>query len=97
MASPFFMEFQITPHQLKKIICEAAELGAIMALTRAGKLRPYLKKAEAFRSYGRANVEKWLAEGQLTIRKDGNESAAWRIGRLEVEAIVKSMAIWQQL
>jgi hypothetical protein len=43
MASPFFMEFQITPHQLKKIICEAAELGAIMALTRAGKLRPYLK------------------------------------------------------
>ena len=87
------MDFLISTHQLKLIIREAAEMGAIQALTKAGKLKPYLKKTEAFRKYGRANIEHWAGQGLITIRKDGDHSAAWRIDRLEVEAIVKSIAL----
>lgn len=85
------MNIQISTHQLKLIIQEAAEMGAIQALTKAGKLKPYLKKTEAFRKYGRANIEQWAENGLITIRKDGGHSAAWRIDRMEVEAIVKSI------
>lgn len=91
------MDFQISTHQLKIIIQEAAEMGAIMALDKVGKLKPYLKKSEAFRKYGRNNVEHWIDEGLITIRKDGNHSAAWRIDRLEIEAIVRSIAILRYL
>lgn len=87
------MDIQISTHQLKIIIREAAEMGAVMALTKAGKIKPYLKKSEAFRKYGRVNIEKWADQGLITIRKDGDHSAAWRIDRLEVEAIVKSIEL----
>lgn len=91
------MDFVITSHQLKMIIRESAEMGAIQALTKAGKLKPYLKKSEAFRKYGRANIEHWANEGLLTIRKDGDHSAHWRIDRLEVEAIVKATTLLRYL
>ena len=74
-----------------------AELGAIIALIKAGKIKPYVTKAEAFRLYGRKNIERWLDEGLLTPRKDGNLSAGWRIDRLEVEIIVKARFLLQHL
>jgi len=91
------MEFQISDHQLKLIIQEAAEMGAVLTLTKTGRIKPYLKKSEAFRKYGRSKIENWIESGQLTIRKDGSHSAAWRIDRLEVEAIVKSIEILRYL
>jgi hypothetical protein len=91
------MNFQISAHQLKIIIQESAEMGAIMALTKAGNLKPYLKKSEAFRKYGRGNIENWAEKGLITIRKDGNHSAIWRIDRIEVEAIVKSAHLLRYL
>ena len=74
-----------------------AELGAIIALIKTGKLKPYITKAEAFRLYGRKNIERWLADGLLTPRKDGDHSAAWRIDRLEAELIVKARFLRQHL
>lgn len=91
------MDFEISSHQLKIIIQEAAEMGAVLALAKVGKLKPYLKKSEAFRKYGRANIENWVENGLITIRKDGGHSAVWRIDRLEVEAIAKSIAILKYL
>lgn len=91
------MDFQISSQQLKIIIQEAAEMGAILALTQVGKLKPYLKKSEAFRKYGRANIENWVQNGLITIRKDGNHSAGWRIDRSEVEAIAKSVILLRYL
>jgi len=85
VASPFFME----QHILTRVIDAAAELGAIHALVQTGQLKPYLKKSEAFRLYGRKQVEHWIAEGAITPRKDGDHSAAWRIDRMEIEALVK--------
>lgn len=91
------METPLTNQQLQTIVREAAELGAIIALIRTGKLPPYLKKREAYRRYGRSYVEQLLAKGELSIRSDGNHSAAWRIDRIEIEAIVRGLEIWRQL
>jgi len=88
------MNIVLTSHQLQMLLQDAADLGAQMALAKTGKIRPYLKKSEAFRLYGRKNVEHWIGLGLITPRKDGEKSAAWRIDRIEAEAIHKSsMAI----
>jgi hypothetical protein len=91
------MEIPITTIQLRTIILEAAELGAIIALTRVGKLPPYLNKRQAYRRYGKKNIEQWLAEGQLSMRNDGGRTTNWRIDRIEIEAIVRGLELWRQL
>jgi hypothetical protein len=72
---------------MEKFLLAAAELGALKALITTGQLKPYLKKSEAFRRYGRKNVEHWISQGLLTPRKDGGHSAGWRIDRLEAAII----------
>jgi hypothetical protein len=84
---------EISPIQLELIIKEAAELGAIAALIKAGKIKPYLKKSEAFKIYGRNKVEHWLEAGLITLRKDGDYSAAWRLDRVELAVLSKSIKI----
>jgi len=88
MAVPFFME---------KILQGAAELGALQALISIGHIKPYLKKSEAFRLYGRKRVEKWTAEGLIKIRKDGDYSAAWRIDRMEIATLAKTIELLSYL
>ena len=88
MAVPFFME---------KILQGAAELGALQALISIGHIKPYLKKSEAFRLYGRKRVEKWIAEGLIKIRKDGDHSAAWRIDRMEIATLAKTIELLSYL
>ena len=73
----------------------SAEIGAITALVNCAKLKPYLKKSEAFKQYGRANVEHWLESGLVKPRKDGDHSAAWRIDRIELEIISKAIPLSQ--
>jgi hypothetical protein len=74
-----------------------AELGAIQALVKTGQLRPYLKKSEAFRQFGRKKVEDWIRDGLITPRKDGGHSAAWRIDRLEIECLAKAIYMTRYL
>ncbi len=88
MAVPFFME---------KILQGAAELGALQALISIGHIKPYLKKSEAFRLYGRKRVEKWTSEGLVKIRKDGDHSAAWRIDRMEIATLAKTIELLSDL
>lgn len=84
------MNIMLTSHQLQLLLQDAAEMGALQALSKIGKVRPFLKKSQAFRRYGRKNVENWISLGLITPRKDGGHSAAWRIDRLEAEALSKS-------
>ena len=86
---------ELTPFILRLIIKEAAELGATCALIRSDNLKPYLNKSEAFRAYGRKNIENWIREGLITVRKDGNHSAAWRLDRIELENLSKSFKLFQ--
>jgi len=84
------MDIQISKHKMSLLIQKAAEMGAKLALAQTGRIKPYLKKSEAFSLYGRKNIERWIDEGLITIRKDGNHSAQWRICRIELDAVAKS-------
>jgi len=84
---------EINPFQLKLITEAAAELGALSALIKTGKVKPYLNKSEAFKAFGRATVENWVRDGLIIVRKDGDYSAAWRIDRFEIELLAKSIII----
>jgi len=87
------MNVELTLFQFQSLLEVASELGAKRALIKAGKLKPYLKKSEALRMYGRNNVEHWIEEGLITPRKDGNDSAAWRIDRIELDIIAKGLEV----
>ncbi|MET3981727.1 hypothetical protein ABIB62_004344 [Mucilaginibacter sp. UYP25] len=85
------MNILLTSHQLGLLLRDAAEMGANLALSKTGRIKPYLNKSEAFRLYGRKNIERWIEQGLITSRKDGDRSATWRIDRTEAEAIRKSL------
>ncbi|SEO09783.1 hypothetical protein SAMN05192574_105292 [Mucilaginibacter gossypiicola] len=85
---------EISRIQLEKFMQQVAELAAITTLVKAGLLRPYLKKSEAFNIYGRKNIERWLEQGLITPRKDGDHSAAWRLDRVELETIARAISIY---
>ncbi|HEK19859.1 MAG TPA: hypothetical protein ENO28_05330 [Bacteroidetes bacterium] len=84
------MDIQISAHLLGVLLEQAAEMGAKHALTQCGYLKPYLKKSEAYRQFGRKNIENWIKAGLITPRKDGDHSATWRLERLELESVAKA-------
>ena len=79
-----------TIFELRNLLADAAELGAKKALQEAGLLRPYLSMNEAKRKYGRAIVDRWVAEELIKVLKDGNASAKCRIDRIQIEAVAKT-------
>jgi hypothetical protein len=85
---PFKMEISL-PH-LRVMLSEAAELGATRALAQAGVIKPLVTKAEAYRIYGRANVESWVRAGLIPIHKDGDFNTKVRLERIQLEVIAKS-------
>ncbi|WP_255563122.1 hypothetical protein [Mucilaginibacter sp. 21P] len=72
---------EINPFQLRLIAEATAELGALSALILTGQVKPYLNRSEAFKRFGRAKVENWVHMGLISVHKDGDHSAAWRIER----------------
>lgn len=88
---------ELSNHTLNLLLQKAAELGAKQTLCRTGKLKPYLSKSQAFREYGRANIEFWIEQGLITPRKDGDHSATWRIERIEAESIKYAIELSQCL
>lgn len=91
------MDITPTNYCLTLFLEHAAEMGALLALIRTGQLKPYLNKAEAFRLFGRAKVEHWIEAGLVTPRKDGDHSAAWRLERLELEALSRAEQLLRYL
>jgi len=59
-------------------------------LLNKGIIKPYLSKQEAYKTYGRGLVDRWIKEELITARKDGTSSAKWRIDRLEIESVAKA-------
>lgn len=81
---------QIELFELKNIIQDTAELTATAMLVKSGKLSSVLSKREAYREYGEGVVNRWIAEGLIQVRKDGNNSAKCRLNRVELESIAKA-------
>ena len=88
---------EISNFQLELILKRSAEVATIVALVKTGAIKPYLKKSEAFRRFGRKNVERWIKERMVTLRKDGDHSATWRIDRVEIEVLWHAIELTRML
>ena len=69
----------------------AYECGYRKCAEQLGHLKPYISLNEAYRTYGRATVDRWVKEGLVEIIKDGTNSSKCRIHRETIE-IVASMS-----
>ncbi len=87
------MNLQLSPLQLDILLQGAAEMGALLALSKIGKIKPYLNKSQAYKMYGRSNVENWLACNLITLIKDGGNSSCWRIDRIEAHSLSKAFEL----
>jgi hypothetical protein len=90
-------KLKINSYQIRFLLRNAAELGVLVGLIKCGKVKPYVKKSEAYRKFGRNTVEIWISERLITPRKDGNHSSNWRIDRLQLETLGKSVEILRYL
>ena len=69
--------------ELIDLLKNATAEGAGKALLSPGILRDHLSKAEAYKIYGRSNVDRWLSENLIKISDK-------KINRLKLEAIAAS-------
>ncbi|WP_026902962.1 hypothetical protein [Pedobacter glucosidilyticus] len=81
---------EITLLTLRNMLADAAEIGAQTALTKAGLIKPWISKAEAFRRYGEKTVKRWIAEGQVKLRYPSINAVKKHINLEEIEAVNKA-------
>jgi hypothetical protein len=78
------------PHELRKMLYDAAELAVQRYRIATGEERGYVSKREAYRRYGSSVVERWLREGLLTLAKDGTGNLSSRLSVAQLEAAAKT-------
>lgn len=83
----------IETHELKNLIHEIATVTATAMRVELGGLSVSISQRQAFQSYGEGKVKRWIAQGSIKIRKDGNNTANCRINRIEIESMAKAEGI----
>lgn len=73
------------------LVQDAYTAGMCKGLEIAGKLSRYITLSEAYKTYGRATVDRWRREGLIAVIKDGSATSKCRISREEI-ALVASMS-----
>lgn len=81
---------QIELFELKNLLSDAAEIASIKTLVELGHLPATLSKREAYRKYGEGVVKRWISEGLIKVRKDGNNTSKCRLDRVELEILSRS-------
>lgn len=74
-------------YQLQNLIIAGQKYAVKATLVELGLLKPFLTKAQAYKSYGRGTVDRWIGEGLVKIIKDGDSSSSIRINRMEIEGV----------
>lgn len=64
--------------------------GTDNALIASGQLPDTLTKAQAFRQYGRSNVEHWISEGLINPVKQRGYNSKKFIDRLKLESLARA-------
>lgn len=67
------------------------EAGFYRCAETLGLLKPYLSLNQCYKRWGRKTVERWAAEGLISIEKDGTKNSRCRVSRERVE-LVASMS-----
>lgn len=83
------MQVTLEVYQLRNLLADAAEMGATKALSQSGAIKPYLSKSEAYKIYGRRNIDRWIKEKLLKKITDGISTKV-RLDRSQLEAVAKS-------
>ncbi|GAB1462202.1 hypothetical protein [Pedobacter sp.] len=81
---------EITPLTLRRMLADAAELGAQTALANAGVIKPWISKAEAYRRYGERTVKRWLDEDLIKLRASTPSAVKRHINLKEIEEVNKA-------
>ena len=79
-----------TEIEYRNALIDAAEVGAMKALVEIGELKPFLKLREAYRKYGQGTVKRWIAEGLIEVKKDGDRTSSVRIDRIKLLTVAKT-------
>jgi hypothetical protein len=75
---------------LVHLLKNAAEQGVSKALAESGQLQDQLTKAEAYRLYGRGNVDRWISEGLISLTTPIGEFPRKCLNRKKLEAVAAS-------
>lgn len=77
------MELKMLTHLLKAAVSE----GAINALEKDCNVAAFLTKADAYRLFGRNDVDRWVKEGLITPRLKTAKSSKKYIERKQLERV----------
>lgn len=78
---------EISRHELRELLKDAAELGGLKALIAAGQIPEMISQREAYRLYGEAAVKRWVSEGLIKRHKDGDSTSKVRYSRIELDTL----------
>jgi hypothetical protein len=77
----------MNPAELARILIESVNDGTAKVLAQTGIQKERISKAEAYRLYGRSQVDRWIAEGLLKPCKGQVFISPSGIDRKKLEAI----------
>lgn len=75
--------------ELVNLLKTAAEQGVSNALAESG-LQDWLTKADAYRIYGRGNVDRWVSEGLISSHPCEGGTSRKCLDRKELETVAAS-------
>lgn len=78
------MRIPKTEIEFRNALIDAAYIGAQKALEMAGVTSSTIRLADAYRMYGRGQVDRWIREKVINPIKDGDKNTAVRISRTEI-------------
>lgn len=76
---------------LKDLLSDAVQIGIkkgmMIGAVSEVKLTPYISKAQAYKIYGRKNVDFWIKKSLIKEIKDGDNTATIRLDRIKLEIV----------
>ncbi len=75
---------------LRALLIEAGEVSSSKILCKIGLIKPFLNKSEAYKQYGRSDIDRWIKERLLNPVRDGSGKVKWRFDRAELDAVSKA-------
>lgn len=78
--------------QMRQIIATSAQIAAKQALVSAGVDKAQIKRAEAYRRFGKYTVDNWIKSGAIEIIKNGGASM---LDLMELEVLSKVNSMYQ--
>nr|WP_199156650.1 hypothetical protein [Pedobacter sp. ASV2] len=76
--------------EFTKLLTDAVHEGADDALNETKIHKDFITKSEAYSTYGRSNVDRWIKEGLVNAERASNKALAIRIDRNKLARVAYS-------